>query len=244
MKTKVLRCKNYGSIPHLPDSRLGPGDHFCNKGQAHIACVSRRNKHDKVIAQEKLDGSNVGVALVDDRIYALSRSGYLANTSPHIVHHLFAAWVDKNEERFRAVLSDRQRICGEWLSVAHGTKYVLKHEPFVAFDIMDNKNKRMSYDDFVTKSNMGEFIKPKVLSYGPPISIDAVESILGKNGHHGAIEEAEGAVWRVERNVLNDKKIGNRGGRHWEVNFLVKYVRSNKVDGKYLGDTIIYNECI
>jgi len=42
---------------------------------------------------------------------------------------------------------------------------------------------------------------------------------LGEYGHHGALDPVEGAVWRVERNG--------------KVDFLAKYVRPNKQDGKY-----------
>ena len=55
---------------------------------------------------------------------------------------------------------------------------------------------------------------------------------LGSNGYHGAKELPEGAVWRVERN----KATGKRGETKRVVDFLVKYVRSDKVDGKYLPD--------
>lgn len=37
---KILGFKAYGSIPHLPDSRMGPGDHHCAPGQAKICAVS------------------------------------------------------------------------------------------------------------------------------------------------------------------------------------------------------------
>jgi len=53
---KPLGRKTYGHIPHLPGSRTGPGDHMCHEGQARIATVKTRDKHDTVIVTEKLDG--------------------------------------------------------------------------------------------------------------------------------------------------------------------------------------------
>ena len=241
MNRQPMGHKSYGSIAHLPGSRLGPADHKCHSGQKKIACERPRNKHDRVIVQEKLDGSNVGVVLLDDRILPISRAGYLADTSPYIQHHYFSAWVLKNQERFRAVLSDGQRICGEWLLVAHGTHYELPHEPFVAFDIMLSKHNRMPFDCFLSTVASGEFITPKVISDGPPISIESALNKLGRFGFHGSLEEIEGAVWRIEKNTLNNKSRGNAGGRHWVVDFLVKYVRESKVDGKYLDSKTIYN---
>lgn len=55
------------------------------------------------------------------------------------------------------------------------------------------------------------------------ISIDAALEALGPLGKHGATEAVEGAVWRVERD-----------GR---VDFLTKWVRPDKRDGRYLTGT-------
>ncbi len=81
--TKPLGRKSYGSIPHLPESRMGSADHKISEGQAIIATKKKRDKHDVVIVQEKLDGSNVGIAKKNGEIIALTRSGYIANTSPN-----------------------------------------------------------------------------------------------------------------------------------------------------------------
>ncbi len=59
---KPLGSKSYGHIPPLPGSRIGPGDHKCHSGQEQIATIKARDRHDTIIVQEKLDGSNVGVA--------------------------------------------------------------------------------------------------------------------------------------------------------------------------------------
>ena len=62
------------------------------------------------------------------------------------------------------------------------------------------------------------------------MSVDDAMLLLGKYGYHGALDEIEGAVWRIE----------NKG----KFDFMVKYVRPNKVDGIYLeimGDEIYWN---
>ena len=108
---KPLGMRNYGSIPHLPGSRTGPGDHHCHEGQARIATVKTRDKHDEIIVQEKLDGSNVGVARIDDKIYPLGRAGYLASTSPFEQHVHFAKWAYANASRFLSVLKKWRACC-------------------------------------------------------------------------------------------------------------------------------------
>ena len=58
MKKKPLGHKNYGHIPHLPGKRMGPGDHKCHEGQEKIALKKARDKYDRIIVQEKLDGTD------------------------------------------------------------------------------------------------------------------------------------------------------------------------------------------
>ena len=114
--SKPLGIKNYGHIPHLPGSRMGPGDHHCDPGQARIATQLARDRHDAVIVLENLDGSDVGVARVDGTICPLNREGYLATSSPYEQHRLFAEWAYENQARFPAVLHEGERLCGEWLA--------------------------------------------------------------------------------------------------------------------------------
>ncbi len=238
---KPLGIKSYGSIAHLPGSRVGIGDHKCHEGQKRIATEKARDRHDQIIVQEKLDGSNVGIARLNSEIYALTRAGYLASTSPYEQHHHFERWVQQNKNRFLAVLKDGERLCGEWLMLAHGTRYKLKHEPFVTFDLMTGAT-RMIYAEVIERVSLGDFITPHLLHRGLPLTIEQALTLLNTYGFHGALDPVEGAVWRVERNELI--RPGGRD-RRWRVDFLVKYVRPGKVDGCYLeevsGNPPIYN---
>lgn len=241
MSAKPLGGKNYGSIAHLPGSRMGPGDHKCHEGQERICNIKTRDKHDRIVVQEKLDGSNVGVAKVNGEILALTRAGYLAHTSPYEQHHRFGEWVDRNSVRFGSVLREGERLVGEWLLQAHGTRYILPHEPFVAFDLMVG-SQRATFD--VLKQRVGnEFVLPATVHIGEALSIEAAMERLGTYGKHGAIDPIEGAMWRVERFELYGPT--RPGERRWIVDFLAKYVRSDKADGAFLesvtGGKAIYN---
>lgn len=219
---KPLGIKAYGSIGHLPNSRVTENDYSLNEHQAKLVTDKTRDHFDLVIVQEKLDGSNCCVALLDGKILALGRSGYLAQTSPFEMHQLFADWVRKNEDRFRLVLKEGERICGEWLAQAHGTIYDLKdREPYVVFDIM-KEHDRLPFVEFVERVGT-TFAKPALLHIGQPLSVrKAMEIHETKN--YGC-DETEGVVYRMER----------KG----KVDFLAKFVRHGKVDGKYLkGDPI------
>ena len=215
---KPLGQKAYGSIPHLPFSRLGAGDHHIGEGQAIIATKQTRDKNDLIIVQEKLDGSNCSVAKLNGAIFALGRSGYLAESSPYEQHQLFAKWVKANEARFSKLLLEGERICGEWLAQAHGTIYQLHHEPFVVFDLIIG-TVRSAYHDFLLRVLPHGFVVPHLVHLGQSISIEKALKKVEVSGH-GAVDEVEGVIYRVERNG--------------KVDFLTKFVKQTKIDGKYL----------
>ena len=222
MSIKPLNKKVYGSIGHLPGSRVGSGDHSLNKGQGELLTVD--NKGGNVIVQEKLDGSCMSVAKIEGKIVPLTRSGYNAYDSHYLFQRRFANWVMERENLFNNILEDRERIVGEWLALAHGTVYTLPHSPFVVFDIFRDEE-RVLYQELVERLT-SMFPLPALLSKGDAISIKEVEKKLGDYGFHGASDKAEGAVWRIERKQKKTNKV--------VVDFLGKYVRLDKVDGKYL----------
>lgn len=218
---KPLGRKAYGSIPHLPGSRLGPGDHHCHPGQETICTTKARDRHDRIIVTEKLDGGNVAIAKVGGKIWALGRAGYPAITSPFEQHHIFDAWVNVGRSKWDAMLNDGEAVHGEWLALAHGTKYDLPHAPFVAFDLTVCGS-RVTHDELVERAGIYGVTTPHVISDGSPIAIQSALARLGERGQHGALEPVEGAVWRVER----------RG----KFDFMAKFVRPDKIDGKYLSE--------
>lgn len=221
---KPLGGKAYGSIPHLPGSRMGPADHHCHPGQEAI-CTAKPRRGDRIIVTEKLDGACMAVARIGDAIVPITRAGYHATDGAYEHLRAFVPFVAKQETMFRDALRDGERICGEWLALAHGTRYDPGHDgfaPFVAFDIIRD-GKRILRDEFLARAKSAGIKTAACLHDGPePYTVaEAMARLLGK-GFHGALDDVEGAVWRVERE-----------GR---VDFLAKYVRQDKVDGAYLPD--------
>lgn len=221
---KASPIKNYGSIGHLPKSRLGPGDHSLSESQANILLEKTRDHKDLIIVQEKLDGANVGVLRLDDgRLVGLTRKGHFCTDSPMEQFQMFQKFIHNNESKFD-FLKPGVRVVGEWIAMAHGTKYRTE-TPFIAFDIMCG-HERLTYDHFL-RSIGYSLPTAKLLHIGCPISIKKIEKLIDKRqgdeyGYHGSLEPVEGAVWRVER--------------EGKVDFLGKYVRAFKEDGKYFNE--------
>lgn len=216
---KPLGHKSYGTIPHLQGSRMTPTDKHCEPGQQRIITEKARDKHDYIIVQEKVDGSNCTIAKINGKILALSRAGYLAESSPYLQHQYFAKWVAKNYKRFDQLLNEGERLCGEWMAQAHGTRYKLPHEPYIVFDLFTSHLDRMIYAEFLHRVIPLDLIVNRVIHSGGPVSLAYILSELEPSGH-GALDMVEGAVFRCER----------KG----KVDFLCKYVRPEKQDGIYL----------
>ena len=231
LPAKPLGRKAYGSIPHLRGSRVGPGDWFLEDQQAaHMVVSARRTQRhvDRVLVTEKLDGSCCALARIGDRVVALNRAGYACDTSPYETHRGFARWVAARADRFLAALGDLERVPGEWMQVAHGTLYDIRDDEdlFVPFDVIvpgadrGLPERRLPHDEQRERFARLGLTGAKVLSDGPAVALDDALALLGEFGHHGATETAEGVVYRLETNGT--------------FNYLAKFVRPGKVDGKYL----------
>ena len=221
--TKPINRKNYGSIPHLSSSKLGDGDHYITEGQERILTIKKRDKHDIIRVFEKYDGSNVGIAKKDGNIYALTRSGYEAKTSPYKQHHLFSDWVDQSISLFDGMLNEGERICGEWLAQAHGIQYNIADEqqPIVFYDLIDEDNQRLLWNDVVDRTHDLPIDLARHIHYGDPISPKDLQDELRKcdNSFYPIDGKPEGMIYRVER---KDK-----------VDFLAKWVRKDFKPGLY-----------
>ena len=218
-KKRVLKWKAYESIPHLPESRTGSADRHIDLSRAAMLTSVRRYDEDEIIVQEKLDGSCVSAAKINGEIVALGRDGDLAKESPNEARRMWAEWVEVHSERFGEILGNGERIVGEWLALVHSTRYELKHEPFVAFDIFDHTNKRITYDAFIERCEKIELKCAALLHRGDPIEVSKALELLG-HGKHNSIDPPEGVVYRLQR----------RG----KFMFMAKYVKHGKIDGCYL----------
>jgi hypothetical protein len=130
------------------------------------------------------------------------------------------------------MLQDGERVAGEWLLLAHGTRYNIASAEhlFVAFDILAH-DRRRAYDDLIARCRLQDTITAAVVSDGPAVSVESALMKLGTQGFHDAVERPQGAVWRVEREGTFE--------------FIAKYVSTDKVDGAFLpeisGDELVWN---
>jgi len=230
---KPLGGKAYGSIPHLPGSKFGDRrDRGVPAGEA-LLYLEQPHPGDQIVVMEKLDGSCCAVLKQNGAIIPLIRNGYPAAGSVWRQHRMFARWVREREDVFAACLSDGDRVVGEWLAQAHGTRYDLTgREPFVVFDYFQG-DQRIPADRAEARVMAHDLAFVPTLAYGPAaVPIPAALALLGEHGHYGAIDPAEGVVYRRE----------TPGG----MVYLAKYVRPEAEPGRYLTgdddpDTAVWN---
>ena len=128
---------------------MGPADHHVHEGQARI-CTEQARKGDIVVVQEKLDGSCVAVAKINGEIVPLIRAGYRARDGRREFQHQFDRWAMEHADQFDSLLMEGERVVGEWLALAHGTRYRNLHSPFVAFDLMVG-DKRATTEEVISR---------------------------------------------------------------------------------------------
>lgn len=203
---------NYPTIQHLPNSKMRDDDDSClNEREVEYLTKKTRLKDDVVIVTEKVDGCNVGVLRDGDSLIPLMRRGYEVSTSPHEFIRMFADFVRQNEYRFMSLLSDGERVCGEWMIKTHTIQYHMKHEPFICFEIIRDKE-RVRYLDARKRLLDNGFVCAGLVHYGTAIPVNTAVEMLG-DGFHGAVGQPEGVVYRYENAkqgwLFNAKFVSN-----------------------------------
>lgn len=225
-KPKKLITRNYGSIPHLSNSKLNQQtDKKIPLKQEKILTTKVRDRHDVIIATEKVDGCNAGIIKLNSKIYGVTRAGYDVRDSPFKHIRLFQEYIEAHKKRYIEMLKERERLCGEWMVKVHSLEYNLPHEPFIAFDLINSNNERLIYDKLIDICSQYDVMTAGLIHRDSPITIKDAMKKLG-NGFHGCMEQAEGVVYKCERNG--------------KVVFLAKYVR-DKIDGLYMNNESKYN---
>lgn len=196
MGVKIIPS-NYPAIMHLPGSKFRDAtDKTIGAQEAEWLTVKTKHPTDLVIVTEKVDGCNVGVLRRGNSLYPLIRKGYDVRTNQYEWIRDFAKFVDKNRLRFLHLLSNEERVCGEWMIKTHTIRYDMPHEPFVCFDIITG-NKRVRYNTLRERLENSSFVTAGLVHSGGAISTTRAVELLGA-GFHGAIGAPEGVVYRYE----------------------------------------------
>ena len=192
---------------------MSPLDRPCSDAAALICCTQARDRRDRVVVTEKLDGHGVRLFRRGGCLVAQDLCGIPAEESNEADLRNFASWAKDNASAFER-LPEGATITGEWIDPDLSRRYAVTDAPFIGLDVFLPSGKgtsRLAHDD--ARQVMSHCRTPgaAVLHDGGPILVSAALDILGPLGRHGAIVPAEGVVYRVERRRCFD--------------FLAKWVR-------------------
>jgi atypical dual specificity phosphatase len=90
-----------------------------------------------IYVEEKVDGANMGISIVDYKVVFQNRSHYI-NSKYHEQFRSLDTWTHAHRDDVFAILEpDRHILYGEWLYAKHSIPYERLPGLFVAFDIYD-----------------------------------------------------------------------------------------------------------
>jgi RNA ligase len=123
-------------FPHTPHlAWLGPGtpraDKVLTPGEVEDFLSL------PVIVEEKVDGANLGIFFVDDRMPRVKNRGTVLGPGSHPQFEAFWPWLAARQEQLHEALGTRLALFGEWCFAVHSLKYDALPDYFLAFDVYD-----------------------------------------------------------------------------------------------------------
>ena len=122
----------YPRTPHLFGSK-GTDDDRHMGAKASAAFIADAS----LIAEEKLDGTNVGIHFNSAGRMVLQCRGHEITEGMHPQYDLFKQWVAVKRPVLEDMLADRHILFGEWLYAKHSVFYRALPHYFFEFDIYD-----------------------------------------------------------------------------------------------------------
>jgi hypothetical protein len=139
----------YPRTPHLFGSRGTDDDKHMGRTESEAFVRDR-----SLIAEEKLDGTNVGLHFTTAGRMVLQCRGHEITTGMHPQYDLFKQWTMVKRPTLEAMLSDQFILYGEWLYAKHSVHYRALPHYFFEFDIYDKD--RETFLDLETRLLMLE----------------------------------------------------------------------------------------
>lgn len=122
-------------IPHLPGSTAIDDDRVLPADAVASLCRSCL-----VVAQEKLDGANVGVMIDGDgKVVCLKRAGVVGARRERPEFGFFRAWAFERADILVRVLGTRWTAYGELLWLQHSIRYTTLPDWVIFFDLLDRQ---------------------------------------------------------------------------------------------------------
>ena len=191
----------YPRTRHLEGSKLQFGD----EDLSQIKFETIKNK--KIIVEEKVDGANVGISFVSDKLYLQSRGHFLVGGYNERHYNLLKAWANQNLNALYNALGNRYIMFGEWLYAKHKIFYDDLPDYFLEFDLFDKENQV-----FLDTTSRKEITKNLPVFSVPVLAEDSFSNLksllsLLTNSTYRTEKHLENLIGQIERLGLNVQQI-------------------------------------
>ncbi len=112
----------------------------------------------ELFIEEKIDGANLGLSIIDNKIVAQNRSHYV-NSEYSSQFKTLDQWIFKNSNDLWTILGTDMILFGEWMYAQHSILYNRLPDYFLAFDLYSKK-----YNKFLSRHKMEEILKDTNIS--------------------------------------------------------------------------------
>ena len=141
--------RKYPRTPHLFGSKGTDDDKHLGRRESEAFLANP-----SLIAEEKIDGTNVGIHFASNGRLVLQCRGHEITEGMHPQYDLFKQWTSVKRPALEAMLEDRWILYGEWMYARHSVHYRSLPHYFFEFDIYDKD--REAFLDLASRLRMLE----------------------------------------------------------------------------------------
>lgn len=217
----------YPKILHLPHApNMAKGDSAASHEEAFVVFGNKN-----VVIEEKLDGSNCAITIVDNHPVIRNRThilkkGFVKDTPAKQQFRPIWGWFYENKDKFEMLASKlgfMPVIYGEWMVAVHGIRYDQLFDYFLAYELYDPENQiSLPQNEARLSLCQAGFSLPPLLHEGKFDSYEYLIQLTEQPSSQSSCDQREGLVIKVSDN----KKITHR----------FKMVRPGFVQGQYWSD--------
>lgn len=173
----------YPRTPHLFGSRGTDDDKHLSAAES-----ARFVADPSLIAEEKLDGTNVGIHFTSAGRMVLQCRGHEITAGMHPQYDLFKQWTMGKRPVLESMLEGRYILFGEWLYARHSVHYRRLPHYFFEFDIYDKQNG--AFLDLAARLRIleGTGIRTVPVIYRGPATADQLCALIGPSAYDSAFD--------------------------------------------------------
>lgn len=162
----------------------------------------------KVFVEEKLDGSQCGIAFKGGKPIVYTKNSHLSEYDKRVAFKGLWDWVWSNLDKIESIPKGF-RICGEWLRVQHYVKYDELPDFFIAFDVLDERTGQMLSHKAKIElfENLGYSYAPTILQ--GVVTKDDIYEITQGCSNFSTTDLMEGAVVKSDKQEFSGKLVTN-----------------------------------